>query len=57
MARPPYTATEKYDAASPRRDDGARSCAAVAAPTNIAASPTPVSSRIPMIAGMLVASV
>ncbi len=40
-------ATEKYDAASPRRCAGARSCAVVAAPTNIAASPMPDTMRMP----------
>jgi hypothetical protein len=47
MASPPYTAIEKYEVASPRRSGGARSWAVVAVPTNIAASPTPVSSRMP----------
>ena len=43
MPMPPYTATEKYDAASARRSGGLRSAISVIAATNSAASPAPVS--------------
>ena len=55
MASPAYNATEKYEAASPRRSSGAMSCTAVAAPTKTAASPIPVTRRSATSAARLVA--